>query len=126
MPWFTIKAYHKFSGYKQLQFIFCLSIYEGVELTLQCMPNKMSPITPHHLLSMYNFFKGRNSNLRSLRTLTICWHTKAYAGLLRSSEVSVLKRDEIDIQDAYMKLFLEQSEADIIYIDQALEFTLAS
>ena len=87
------------------------------------MPNKKSPITPRHLLSMYNLFKGENSNLRDLRTLTIC--ILAYAGFLRFSEVSALKRDDIDIQDTYMRLFLEQSKTDI-YIDQAIGFTSAS
>ena len=57
---------------------------------------------------MYNLFKGENSNLRDLRTLTMC--IPAYAGFLRFSEVCVLKRDDIDIQDAYMRLFLEQSK----------------
>ena len=64
------------------------------------MQDKKFPITPRHLLSMYNLFKGENSNLRDLRTLTIS--ILAYAGFLRFSEVSVLKRDDIDIQDAYM------------------------
>ena len=64
------------------------------------MPNKKSPVNPRHLLSIYNLFKGENSNLRDLRTLTIC--ILAYRGFLRFSEVSVLKRDDIDIQDAYM------------------------
>ena len=111
MSWFAIKAYHKFCGYHICNSFFCLSIYEGVKRTLQCMPNKKSPITPRHLLSMYNLFKGENSNLRDLRTLTIC--ILAYAGFLRFSEVSALKRDDIDIQDAYMRLFLEQSKTGI-------------
>ena len=76
------------------------------------MPNKKSQITPSHLLSMYNLFKeGGDNNLRDLRTLTIC--ILAYAGYLRLSKVSLLKRDDIDIQDAYMKLFLEQSKTRI-------------
>ena len=111
MSWFAMKAYHKFCGYNICNSFFCLSIYEGVKRTLQCMPNKKSPITPRHLLSMYNLFKGGNPNLRDLRTLTIC--NLAYAGFLRFSEVSVLKRNDIDIQDAYMRLFLEQSKTDI-------------
>ena len=107
MSWFPIKAYHKFCGYHICNSFFCLSIYEGVKRTLQCIPNKKSPITPCHLLPMYNLFKGENSNLRDLRTLSIC--ILAYACFLRFSEVSVLKRDDIDIQDAYMRLLLEQS-----------------
>ena len=75
------------------------------------MSNKKSPIVLRHLLSMYNLFKRENSNIRDLRTLTIC--ILAYEGLLRFSEVSVLKRDEIDIQDAYMRLFSEESKTDI-------------
>ena len=71
-----------------------MSIYEGVKLTLQCMPKKKSPITPRHLMSMYNLFKGENSNLRGLTTLTI--RIPAYAGILRFSEVSLLKRDDTD------------------------------
>ena len=43
--------------------------------------------------------------------MTIC--ILAYAGFLRFSEVPALKRDDIDIQDAYMRLFLEQSKTDI-------------
>ena len=79
-----------------LQFLFfCLSIYEGVKRTLQCIPNKKSPITPRHLLSMYNFFKRENSNLRDLRTLTMC--ILAYAGFLRFREKPVLKRGDINI-----------------------------
>ena len=97
---------------------FCLSIYEGVKRALQCMPNKKSPLSPHHLLSMYNLLKGENSNVRDLRTLAIC--TLAYVGFLRFSEVSVLKRDDIDIKDAYMRLFLEQSKTD------ATGYTLAN
>ena len=96
------KTYSKFCGYKICSSFFCLSIYEGVKRTLQCMPNKKSPITPRHLLSMYNLFKGENSNLRDLRTLAIS--ILAYAGFLRFSEVSVLKRDYIEIQDAYKRL----------------------
>ena len=57
---------------------------------------------------MYNLFKGEISNLRDLRTLAIC--ILAYAGFLRFSEASTLKRDDIDIQDAYMRLLLEQSK----------------
>ena len=98
-----------------LQFLFLPSIYEGVKRTLQCMPNKKSLIIPRHLLSMYNLFKGKNSNLRDLRILTIC--ILAYAGFLTFSEVSVLKRGDIDIQDAYMRLFLEQSKTDIYRSD---------
>ena len=94
-----------------MQFLFRLSIYEGTKRTLQRMPNKKFPITLYHLLSMYNIFKGENLNLRDLRTLTIC--ILVYAGFLRFSEVSVLKRNDIDIQDAYMRLFLEQSKTDI-------------
>ena len=68
------------------------------------------PITASHLLSMYNLFNEENLNLRDLRTLTVC--ILAYAGFLRFSEVSVPKRDDIDIQA-------------LIYIDQAIGFTLA-
>ena len=100
MSWFAIKAYHKFCGYHSCSSFFCRSIYEGGKRTLQCKPNKKSPITPRHLLSMYNLFKEENPNLRDLRTLTIC--IIAYAGFLRFSEVSVLKRDDIDIQDVYI------------------------
>ena len=75
------------------------------------MLNKKSPITPRHLLLMYNLFKGENSNLRDLRTLTLC--ILAYAGFLRFSDVSALKRDDTDIQDTYMRFFLEQSKTDI-------------
>ena len=89
MSWFAVKAYRKFCGYNISNSFLCLSIYEGVERTLQCMPNKKSPITPCHLLSMYKLFKGENLNLRDLRTLTI--RILAYAGFLRLSEVSVLK-----------------------------------
>ena len=60
---------------------------------------------------MYNLFKGENLNLRDLRKLTICILT--YAGFLRFSEVSALKSDDIDIQDPYTRLFLEQSKTDI-------------
>ena len=110
MLWFAIKAYHKFCGYHICKSFFCLSIYEGVKRRLQCMPNKKSPITPCLLLSMYNHFKWEYSNLRDLRTLTIC--ILAYAGFLRFSEVSVLKGDESKVRS--------------IYIDQAIGFTSAS
>ena len=60
---------------------------------------------------MYKLFKGENLNLRDLRKLTICILT--YAGFLRFSEVSALKRDDIDIPDAYTRLYLEQSKTDI-------------
>ena len=63
------------------------------------MQNKKSPITPRHLLSMYNLFKGENSNLKDIKTLTIC--ILAYAGFLRFSEVSVLKGDDVNIQILY-------------------------
>ena len=36
----------------------------------------------------------------------------------------MLKRDDINIQEAYVRLFLEQSKTD--YIDQAIDFTLAN
>ena len=75
------------------------------------MPNKSSPVTPRHSLSMYNLFKWESSNFRDLRTLAIC--ILGYAGFLRFSEVSALKRDDTDIQDTYMRLFLEQSKTDI-------------
>ena len=48
---------------------------------------------------------------KGLRTLTVC--ILAYAGILRFSEASVLKRDDIDIQDAYKRLSLEKSKTDI-------------
>ena len=111
MSRFAVKAYHKFCGYNICNSFFRLSIYEGVKRKLQCMPNKKSPITPRHLSLMYNLSKGENWNLRDLRTLTIC--ILAYAVFLRFSEVSVLKRDDIDIRDAYTRLFLEQSKTDI-------------
>ena len=111
ISWFTIKAYHKFCGYHICNSFFCLSIYEGVKRTPQCMLNAKSPITPRHLLSMYNLYKGKNMNLRDLRTLTIC--ILAYAGFLRFSEASPLKRDDIDIQDVYMRLFLEQNKTNL-------------
>ena len=63
------------------------------------MQNKKSPNTPRHLLSMYNLFKGENSNLKDIKTLTIC--ILAYAGFLRFSEVSVLKGDDVNIQILY-------------------------
>ena len=59
---------------------------------------RVCPITASHLLSMYNLYNKENLNLRDLRTLTVC----IYAGFLRFSEVSVPKRDHIDIQDAYI------------------------
>ena len=59
---------------------------------------------------MYKLFKGINSELRDLSTLTI--RTLAYADFVRFSEVSILKRDNIDIQDAYMRLFLGESKTD--------------
>ena len=89
---------------------FSHSIYEGVKRTLYCRPNKKSLIAPHHLLSMYKLFKAINSELRDLSTLTI--RTLAYADFVRFSEVSILKRDNIDIQDAYMRLFLGESKTD--------------
>ena len=61
---------------------------------------RVCPITTSHLLSMYNLFNKENLNLRDLKTLTVC--ILAYAGFLRFSEVSVPKRDDIDIQDAYI------------------------
>ena len=54
----------------------------------------------YHLLSMNNFFKIENSSFRDLKILAICIF--AYAGFLRFREVPMLKRDNIDIQDAYI------------------------
>ena len=53
-----INAYHNFYEYNICNSLFCLSIFEGVKRTLQCMPNKKSTITLRRLLSMYNYFKG--------------------------------------------------------------------
>ena len=78
ISWFEIEVYHKFCVHRICNSFFYQSIYEGVKSTLQCMPNKNSPITPGHLLSMYNLFKGGNSNLRDLRTLTICICTRRF------------------------------------------------
>ena len=47
-------------------------------------------------------------NLGNLRTVTIC--ILAYTNFLRFSEVSLTKRDDIDVKEAYMKLFLVHSE----------------
>ena len=107
ISWFAIKAYQMFCGYLICNFFYCLSIYEGVKRTFQCMSNKNSSIISRHLLLMCNFFKGENLNLRDSRTWKIC--ILAYA----DSKVSVLKRDDNDIEDAYMRLLLEQSKTDI-------------
>ena len=59
---------------------------------------------------MYNLVEGENSNLRDLSTFTTYILP---ACLLRFSEVSILKWDAINIQDAYMELYLEPSKTNI-------------
>lgn len=109
--WFALKAYHEFCGYAVCTSFLCKNIYEGAKRILQSIPTKKSPITPYHLHSIYVLFQGENINLKDLRTLTIC--ILSYTGFLRFSEVAVLKREDIEIYDTYLKLFLEQSKTDI-------------
>ena len=111
MSWFAIKAYHKFCGYEICKSFFCINIYEGAKRTLQCIPNKKSPITPKHLFALFKLFKKENINLKDLRTLAIC--VISYTGFLRFSEISNLRREDLEIHDDYMRIFLEQSKTDI-------------
>ena len=56
---------------------------------------------------MYELFQGENPNYRTMRTCFL-----PYATFLRNIEDSVLKRDEIKIENTYMGLFLQQSKTD--------------
>ena len=59
ISWFAVKAYRKFCGYNISNSFLCLSIYEGVERTLQCMPNKKSPITHVIYCQCTSFSRGK-------------------------------------------------------------------
>lgn len=97
MSWFAIKAYHKLCGYEICYSIFCINIYEWAKRTLQCIPNKKSPITPKHLFALYSLFKKENINLKDLRTLVIC--VISYTGFLRFSEVANLQREDLELHE---------------------------
>ena len=70
-----------------------------------------TPVTSKHLNVMHNLFQKENINLRDLKNLNLCFI--AYTDLLRLSEVSSFKKSNLDIQDHYMRFFLEQGKMDI-------------
>ena len=56
----------------------------------------VSALYPHRSLSIYDLFQVENSNLRALTTCFL-----ANAGFLRYIEVSVIKRDDTNIENTH-------------------------
>ena len=72
---------------------------------------KKEPITPEILRQLVCLYGKTTSGLKDLRIACMC--LLGYAGFLRFSELSNLKRHHVLIYDSYIKLFLETSKTDI-------------
>ena len=72
---------------------------------------KKEPILPEHLCKIVDKFANDTSSLSDIRVACMC--LLSYAGFLRFSELSQLKRSNVTFMDNYMILYIEKSKTDI-------------
>ena len=71
---------------------------------------KKEPVLPSHLDELVKRFGHSNAKLDDLRVVTMC--LLAYAGFLRFSELSALKRNNFKFFENYVQVFIESSKTD--------------
>ena len=73
--------------------------------------NKKQPLQAKDIKLIVSKLGQKNSNLKDLRTLTLC--ILCFAGFLRFDEVANLRRSDIEFEETYFRLFIEKSKTDV-------------
>lgn len=87
------------------------SVREAAHRILGHSVSKKEPITSDILNQMVSRYLGHNSNTMNLRNVAMC--LIAYAGFLRFSELSNIKRSDLVFHEDFLSIFIETSKTDI-------------
>ena len=88
-----------------------VTVKEGVLRTIGHKIVKKEPLTPDMIKNIVYIYGKTDANLKDLRLACMC--LIGYAGFLRYSELSSLKRHHIQFYDSHIRLYLEGKKTDI-------------
>ena len=109
---YAISWAHKLAGYSDpCKSDLVISVREGSHRKIGHTTNRKEPITADILHKIVSQFGQNYNNLKDIRIACMC--LISYAGFLRFSELSNLRRSHISFYSTHVKLFLVQSKTDI-------------
>jgi site-specific recombinase XerD len=102
---YSVKWAHELAGFV------VKSVMEAAHRILGHSVSKKEPITSDILNQMVSRYIGHNSNTMNSRNVAMC--LIAYAGFLRFSELSNIKRSDLVFHEDFLSIFIETSKTDI-------------
>lgn len=110
--YYAISWAHKLAGVEDpCKSDLVITVKEGALRTVGHITVKKEPITPETLRNIVRVYGKTDANLKDLRLACMC--LISYAGFLRYSELSNIRRHHIQFFDTHVKLFLESSKTDV-------------
>ncbi|XP_057296275.1 integrase/recombinase xerD homolog [Hydractinia symbiolongicarpus] len=110
---YAIQYFHNLTGYNNpCDHTLPKNMLEAAKRLLQHQTRKKAIITVEHLHALHKqLVKSEAVNLYKLRTFNI--FLLGFCGFLRFSEISNLKRCDVNYKNSFMKLFIAKSKTDI-------------
>ena len=112
MSYYAIKYFNDFfTGGRELRSHFITKVLEGVKRLSGYTENPKSPLSNSDLKRAFQYLGGVEMNLTNSRLMMIL--VLSFAGFLRFSELSNLKRSDFILHNTHMSIFIEKSKTDI-------------
>ena len=108
---YAISWFHNIAGFTDPCDSFLVNqVKEGAIRDVAKPTSKKLPISADHLNSLVRLLANDDSSLYDLRTVSMC--LVGFAGFLRFSEISNIKRNDITFFENHVCIFLPQSKTD--------------
>lgn len=109
---YGLKWVHKIAGFEDAcNASIVLSFLDAAKRLLSIRVRKKEPVTPEIIHLIFEKFGHPSATQSDLRLLTLC--VLCYTGFLRFSELVHLRRCDLQIEESFMPVFIEQSKTDI-------------
>lgn len=109
--YYAIRFFHLLGGYENpCEKPIVFEMLEASKRIISNKKNRKQPITVEHL-NLLHAKLSKMKNLYNMRTLTIC--LIGYAGFMRFSEITGLRRCDVLFYNSYIKIFIEKCKTDV-------------
>ncbi len=109
---YAIKWFHNIGGLKDpCDSSLCKNLLEASKRISSQPTKKKQPFEIEDLQKIFDMCGGRSDSLLDLRN--VCFILLSFAGFLRLSEASSLKKEHITFYETHMTVFIEKSKTDV-------------
>ena len=109
---FCYKIFHSLGSWKDpCESKLCVNMFEAAKRICSKSASKKQPLLVDELQKIFDLCNGLEVSLLELRNL--CFIILSFVGFLRFSEVSALKKGNIEFCETHMTIFIERSKTDV-------------